>query len=152
MDLRISKIGINEARKEKVAYPPLHNCVEKEGRSAGRFRLQRAEAAVHIDVDLLHPLREALELQKETQSPLASKKKTFPRAGFGVSETAVGEEAYREALAAGRGRVEALHRRVRRGRHGRRRGGAAALKEAVAYEGGGRKRNNIRVRGLAARV
>ena len=72
MDLRISKIGINEARKEKVAYPPLHNCVEEEGGPAGRLCLQRVEAAVHIDVDLLHPLREALELQKETQSPLAS--------------------------------------------------------------------------------
>jgi uncharacterized protein (DUF4415 family) len=35
------------------------------------------EAAVHIDVDLLHPLREALELRKETQSPLASKKNLF---------------------------------------------------------------------------
>jgi uncharacterized protein (DUF4415 family) len=37
------------------------------------------EAAVHIDVDLLHPLREALELRKETQSPLASKKKNLFR-------------------------------------------------------------------------
>jgi hypothetical protein len=95
------------------------------------------EAAVHIDVDLLHPLREALELRKETQSPLASEKKSLPRAGFGVSETAVGEDAYREALAAGRGRVEALHRRVRRGRHGRRRGEVAALTEAVATRGAG---------------
>lgn len=64
-------------------------------------------------------------------------RRTLPRAGFGVRETAVGEEAYREALAAGRARVEALHRRVRRGRHSRRQGGMAALKEAVATRGPG---------------
>jgi hypothetical protein len=107
------------------------------------------EAAVHIDVDLLHPLREALKLRKETQSSLASIKLFRELDSVLAEQPAVGEEAYRETLAAGRGRVEALHRRIRRGRHGRRRGGMAALKGGDGYEGAGGNRNNIRVRRLA---
>jgi hypothetical protein len=54
-------------------------------------------------------------------------------------------DAYREALAAGRARVETLHRRVRRGRHGRRRGGGGGSSGlGGTYEG----RRNIWARGF----
>lgn len=69
-----------------IELPPLHEGVEEERGAARWLRLHLVKAAVHVDVDLLHPLREGLE---------------------------------HEALAAGGRRVEALDRRVRRGRHGR---------------------------------
>lgn len=57
---------------------------------------------------------------------------------IGVNKTAVGGDAYREALAAGQARVEALHRRIRRGRHGRRRGGGGGASWGGGYDGPGR--------------
>jgi len=69
--LRIEELEINEASEVEVAYPPLHEGVDEEGRAAGGLSLHRVEAAVHIDVDLLHPLREGLELHKQTWSPSA---------------------------------------------------------------------------------
>lgn len=69
--LRIAKIEISEARGVEIAYPPLHEGVEEEGRAAGGLGLHRVEAAEHIDVDLLHPLREGLELHKRTRSASA---------------------------------------------------------------------------------
>jgi uncharacterized protein (DUF4415 family) len=56
--------------EDKSAYPPLDESIEEKRGAARGLRLDRVEATVHIDVDLLHPLREALELHKATYTSL----------------------------------------------------------------------------------
>lgn len=134
--LRVAKIEINEA--SQVELHTLHSMRASrkkdeplEGSALTAWRLRYT--SISISSTRCEKVLNCTSKYRAHQHPY-----DLSASSIGVSKTAVGGDAYREALAAGQARVEALHRRVRRGRHGRRRGEGGGGRRGGGYDGPGR--------------